>query len=127
MKVLTHCRPFMASPMRLNPQTLRAIQQADSECFTPGARVRLFGSRLDDSRRGGDIDLLIEPPRPLTPGNLVATRNAFLARLYRLLGEQKIDVLIAPASEPDGRPVVRTAWRDGRVTAKVPASTTPSP
>lgn len=106
--------------MRLNSQTLLAIQQAASECFAPGATVRLFGSRLDDARRGGDIDLLIEPPTQLTPGDLVATRNAFLARLYRVLGEQKIDVLIAPASEPDDRPVVRTARRDGRLIAKVP-------
>ena len=111
--------------MRLTPQTLQAIQQAVSECFAPEATIRLFGSRLDDAGRGGDIGLLIDPPCPLTPGHLVATRNAFLARLYRLLGEQKIDVLIAPASEPDDRSVVRTARRDGRVIAKVPQYTQP--
>ena len=106
--------------MRLNSQTLQAIQQAASEFLAPGSSVRLFGSRLDDGRRGGDIDLLIEPPIQLSPDDMVATRNAFLARLYRLLGEQKIDVLIATASDSDNRSVVGTARRDGRVIAKVP-------
>jgi hypothetical protein len=48
--------------MRLMPQEIAAIDLAARECFAPRSMVRLFGSRLDDSRRGGDIDLLVEPP-----------------------------------------------------------------
>ena len=106
--------------MRLTPQTLQAIEQAAREFFVPGSTVRLFGSRLDDGRRGGDIDLLIELPAPLTPHDQVAMRNGFLARLYRLLGEQKIDVLIVPADALDERPVIQTARREGRVITRVP-------
>jgi len=106
--------------MRLTPQTLHAIEQAAREFFAPGSTVRLFGSRLDDGRRGGDIDLLIEPPAPLSPRDQVAMRNGFLARLYRLLGEQKIDVLIVPADAPDERPVIQTARREGRVITRLP-------
>jgi len=69
---------------------------------------------------GGDIDLLIEPPAPLSPRDQVAMRNGFLARLYRLLGEQKIDVLIVPADAPDERPVIQTARREGRVIIRLP-------
>ncbi|QEP43559.1 hypothetical protein D5085_10775 [Ectothiorhodospiraceae bacterium BW-2] len=54
------------------------------------AVVRLFGSRLDDSKRGGDIDLLIETDIS-QPDELVKAKNRFLAQLYRELGEQKID------------------------------------
>ena len=49
--------------MRLSPAERRAIDTAAREAFPPGTRVMLFGSRTDDARRGGDIDLLIEPPQ----------------------------------------------------------------
>ena len=105
--------------MRLRPRDLAAIEQAAHEAFAPRSTVRLFGSRLDDSRRGGDLDLLVEPPAPLTPHELVEQRNRFIARLYRLLGERRIDVLIAPAGLPDDRPVVQAARRDGRLLTTV--------
>ena len=105
--------------MRLMPQEIAAIDLAARECFTPGSTVRLFGSRLDDARRGGDIDLLIEPPMPLSPDEQVARRNCFIARLYRLLGERQIDVLIVSAGVPDERPVVRAARREGRLLKQV--------
>jgi len=92
--------------MRLTPRQLDAIEHAAKECFAPYATIRLFGSRLDDHRRGGDIDLLVEPPAPLAPRDLVDKRNRFIAGLYRLLGEQRIDVLIGPAGLPDDRPAI---------------------
>ncbi len=106
--------------MRLTTEDKRAIEQAARECFAPGSVIRLFGSRLDDTRRGGDIDLLVEPPVPLAPRDLVERRNRFVARLYRLLGERRIDVLILPAEAPDNRPVVQAARRDGRALTQVP-------
>lgn len=106
--------------MRLTPQQYRTIEQAAQNCFMSGTSVRLFGSRLDDEKRGGDIDLLVETPIQLSPTDLIEQRNRFLARLYRHLGEQKIDVLIVSKAQPDERPVIQTARRDGRVIARVP-------
>jgi predicted nucleotidyltransferase len=106
--------------MRLMPKEIAAIDLAARECFAPRSMVWLFGSRLDDSRRGGDIDLLVEPPMPLKPQELVERRTRFIARLYRVLGERQIDVLIVPAGVPDERPVVRAARRDGRLLTQVP-------
>ncbi|MFZ1575528.1 MAG: nucleotidyltransferase domain-containing protein [Chromatiaceae bacterium] len=106
--------------MRLTPHEVTAIERAARECFAPRSTVRLFGSRLDDARRGGDIDLLIEPPFPLEPQALVEQRNRFIARLYRLLGERQIDVLVVPAGAPDERPIIKAARRDGRLLAEVP-------
>lgn len=65
--------------MRLSTQQIAAIRQAAHENFEPGSTVTLFGSRLDDSARGGDIDLLIESPRVLPPDELVKRRNRFIA------------------------------------------------
>jgi len=106
--------------MRLTSKQIAAIELAARECFEPHSTVRLFGSRLDDARRGGDIDLLVETPSPLEPKALVDRRNRFIARLYRLLGEQRIDVLVVPASVPDDRPIVRAARRQGRLLTQVP-------
>ncbi|HAT49549.1 MAG: nucleotidyltransferase domain-containing protein [Nitrospirae bacterium] len=106
--------------MRLTTQDLQAIEEAARDFFAPGSVVRLFGSRLDDQRRGGDIDLLIESPVAMASRDQVARRNGFLARLYRRLGEQKIDVLIVAAGEPDERSIVQTARRVGQVIARVP-------
>ena len=99
--------------MRLNLREIACIEQAARESFVPRTRVSLFGSRLDDARRGGDIDLLIETPSALAPDDLVARRQRFIARLYRLLGEQRIDVVIVPSGCPDDRPFVRAARLQG--------------
>lgn len=46
--------------MRLSEQQCSVIRTAVAENFGVDANVWLFGSRLDDTARGGDIDLYIE-------------------------------------------------------------------
>ena len=46
--------------MRLSPTHRAAILRIVSDMCGPDARVRLFGSRVDDTKRGGDVDLLVE-------------------------------------------------------------------
>ena len=52
--------------MRLTPTQIHAITQTLSRLANGTAEVFLFGSRTDDRARGGDVDLLIETPAPLT-------------------------------------------------------------
>ena len=99
--------------MRLSNLERQAIAGANRETFPPGTRVFLFGSRVDDERKGGDIDLLIELPAQLPVDELVARRSRFTARLYRLLDEQRIDVLVTDPVTPDERAVVAAARRHG--------------
>lgn len=99
--------------MRLRPVEIQAVIQAATDTFPPGTNVYLFGSRLDDRARGGDIDLLVEPPTSWSPRQVVDRRTRFVATLYRLLEEQRIDVLVAPADAPDPRPVVARARQHG--------------
>ncbi len=96
--------------MRLSPQARAAIVRATTELAGTGARVHLFGSRLHDHLRGGDIDLLVQCPQPVDrPLWLAAQINA---RLQRALGERKIDVLlIDPTTVLE--PVHRVALAEG--------------
>lgn len=97
--------------MRLTPQEQQAIAQAARSTLLPASRVSLFGSRTDDAARGGDIDLLVEAAMPLAADEWVARRQAFVARLYRLIGERRIDVLLAVRGAAAEAPVVASARR----------------
>jgi predicted nucleotidyltransferase len=99
--------------MRLSAAERRAIESASREALPAGTRVLLFGSRVDDSRRGGDIDLLVELPAPLSADDIVERRTRFTARLYRLLEERRIDVLMTQRGQPDPRAVVAAARQQG--------------
>lgn len=97
--------------MRLTPEERDAIAAAARQTLLPGTRVSLFGSRVDDSARGGDIDLLLEPGEPMHATEWVARRGAFIARLYALIGERRIDVVLAPQGSGEELPVVSSARR----------------
>ena len=51
--------------MRLTPDQAQAIRGRIRIHMGKQARIWLFGSRTDDSRLGGDVDLYVEPgPHP---------------------------------------------------------------
>lgn len=52
--------------MRLTAQQTEQILAAVHRHFGARARVAVFGSRLDDGARGGDVDLLVESPEAPT-------------------------------------------------------------
>ena len=96
--------------MRLTDAQADAIRTAAADVFGDDAEVWLFGSRADDRRRGGDIDLLIRPG-PGARDRPFHRRVRFLARLERALGERKIDVVVeAPV---DDRPIAAVAHATG--------------
>ena len=52
--------------MRLSAAQTQLIVHCVRQQFGADAQVMLFGSRLDDTARGGDVDLLIESEAPAT-------------------------------------------------------------
>lgn len=98
--------------MRLSNQQVSAIKDIAAECFGDGVRVYLFGSRVNDNDRGGDIDLYIE----LDEGELAAVLAAkyeFLARLKQRIGDQRIDVVVNSPARRHPPPVVAIAKQTG--------------
>ena len=73
--------------MRLSRKEIETILKVANEIYGKGVKVYLFGSRTDDNKRGGDIDLLLRTPQS-NGGILKRIRMA--ARLKELLGDQKI-------------------------------------
>ena len=78
--------------MRLSEEQIRVIKQQAAEQFGNESRVWLFGSRVDDTARGGDIDLYIETEG--TVENRASAAARFSASLQLRLGDQRIDVVL---------------------------------
>lgn len=99
--------------MRLSEFERSHLKRAVREIAGEQALVRLFGSRVDDSKRGGDIDLYVEVPalheRAENPAWMVAR---IVARAQGYIGEQRIDVVLRDASTPE-LPIHRVARETG--------------
>lgn len=96
--------------MRLTPEQVDSIKQTAHAVLGVDARVTLFGSRADNERRGGDIDLLFETDQHLT--QRTQTLNALYVALIRRLGDRKLDILLKDAATPEA-PVLRVARETG--------------
>lgn len=90
--------------MRLREFELAAILSV-VRSLDDTACVYLFGSRVDDSKKGGDIDLLIMSDR-LTSDD----KRTIKIKLYEILGEQKIDIVLA---KEESNPFVKLALETG--------------
>ena len=47
--------------MRITVKQRKILKQVLLKNFGSASELRLFGSRIDDNARGGDIDIYIEP------------------------------------------------------------------
>ncbi len=93
--------------MRLTDIERELIKKAFYETFRDG-KIYLFGSRVDDMKRGGDIDLYLCPTQ--RQENERELRRKFQILLDEYIGEQKIDVVMA---KDTNRLIEQVAIRDG--------------
>ena len=75
--------------MRLSKHYKDVIKEKFHQIFGKG-EIYLFGSRVDDSQKGGDIDLYLVVE---DHSDIFRKKIRFLAQVKRELGEQKIDVV----------------------------------
>ena len=98
--------------MRLTDHQARSIRQLALEVAGTHARVRVFGSRLEDTARGGDVDLMLELPEPVANPALVAAQ--FSAKVIRLMHGRRVDVLLT-APNLKRLPIHDMAFKEGKL------------
>lgn len=98
--------------MRLSDQQRSIIRTCVTETFGAETEVWLFGSRVDDNKLGGDIDLYIESGSDNAEQIIDAKLNLLLT-LHKKLGEQKIDVVIRRAGCTTNLPIYQIAKTTG--------------
>lgn len=96
--------------MRLTLSQIQKIKTTVARVLNLPHRIWLFGSRVDDQKRGGDIDLFIETDE------IVLNRAETICRVYGalvlVLGDRKLDILIKDARTKSA-PVFEVAKRTG--------------
>lgn len=92
--------------MRLSKRYIGTIKKYFKEFFVNG-EIYLFGSRVDDTKKGGDIDLYLVVQ---DHSNLFEKKIKFLSRVKKELGEQKIDIVF---NTNDSRLIEKEARRWG--------------
>lgn len=85
--------------MRLSPQHIAVIKQVALDVLGPQASIILFGSRVHDHLKGGDIDLLIDTPNQV-PNRAVAAARIVVG-IQRQIGERQIDVVLIDPLTPE--------------------------
>jgi predicted nucleotidyltransferase len=70
--------------MRLTESQVQIIKQVVAMLAGEGAQVTLFGSRVDDDKKGGDVDLLVTLSHEVDhPAELSAKISARLMRFFQ--------------------------------------------
>ena len=91
-------------PVRLSNKEIEVIRSVIKES-DPSARIFLFGSRTDITKKGGDIDILI-----LSSALVGRDKRDIRMNLCSLLEDQKIDIIIA---KEISTPFVKMALKGG--------------
>jgi predicted nucleotidyltransferase len=98
--------------MRLTEYQIQTIRQLACQVAGSKSRVRVFGSRLDDSAHGGDVDLMLELPEPVDNPALMAAQMSAL--VSRAMHGRKVDVLLS-APNLMRLPIHDMAFKEGQL------------
>jgi hypothetical protein len=71
--------------MRLSDFECQTLKANAIMCFGSDTCIRVFGSRIDDQKRGGDVDLLITT-QLTDPSEIAKAHIQFLTLIYTQLG-----------------------------------------
>ena len=98
--------------MRLTDNQIQTIRQLVRQVAGSQSRVRVFGSRLDDTAHGGDLDLMLELTEPVDNPALMAAQLS--AKVSRAMHGRKVDVLLS-APNLMRLPIHDIAFKEGQL------------
>ncbi|RZD17333.1 MAG: nucleotidyltransferase domain-containing protein [Candidatus Acididesulfobacter guangdongensis] len=96
--------------MRLTDYEIKAIKEISAKIFGDDSIAYIFGSRVDDAKKGGDIDIYIETDKN---ADIFENKLKFLVELEKKIGERKIDVVIKSADSDENLPIYKIAKTQG--------------
>lgn len=97
--------------MRLSDRERSAIVDTIAQHATQSFELYLHGSRVDDTRKGGDIDLLLLSSDEQT-NYLQKNKHILLADIKEKIGDQKIDLTISSNTQVTTDPFVKIALKN---------------
>lgn len=98
--------------MRLTDRELSIIRETFHEFFSENDHLWLFGSRVSNLTRCGDIDLYIETMND-DKDKVFTFKLNFIVRLKKLIGDQRIDVVINIIPDKQDLPIYQRAKETG--------------
>lgn len=87
------------------------ITSSFRQCFGVEDHLWLFGSRIHDQKRGGDIDLYVETH--LDSDQAIKSKFSFLSIVKDKIGDQKIDIVLNILTIGSPQPIYKIAREEG--------------
>lgn len=100
--------------MRIEPQQINLLKTLVRKYFGQNANVWLFGSRVNDTRRGGDYDFYLETSIE-DPDAIIEKKLSLLADLQAAVcfEDEKIDLVVKRRHSSFDLPIYRVAKNEG--------------
>ncbi len=92
--------------MRLTPAQIATIKSTARAVLGDDAQVTLFGSRVDDAQKGGDVDLYVELDGPASLMQKIRCKVSLQDQL-----DMPVDLIVKPLG--DSSPIALIAKQEG--------------
>ena len=93
--------------MRLTPAQIETIKSTAQAVLGEGVQVTLFGSRVDDTLKGGDVDLYVETEQPIELMQKIRCKVTLQDQL-----DLPVDLIVKPYG--DQSPIAMIAKNEGQ-------------
>lgn len=95
--------------MRLSNHQCEVFIHVISKYISQNAQLLLFGSRVNDKEKGGDIDLMLIVEDDQIKEHIIFKKVDILSQIKSEIGEQKIDLIICTKEDITNSAFLRSA------------------